>query len=181
MSVRVDIDDYQVLAHQSHYYPVPKSRLTNMMYPVLGMCSEAGEVANEVKHIVRRRLMLNQEYTPLPLDIEERERLVAELGDVLWYLSEVCTTFDIPLSHVAYANLAKVAKVKNDAESGRDTQTTFDDIWGFNERSSEPRTDMDRDDSTAVRHNVAGTITSPLGSVDAGSDKDDPGSDAVVE
>ena len=38
----------------------------------------------------------------------EREALKSELGDVLWYISQVCTELDISLDEVAEANIAKL-------------------------------------------------------------------------
>jgi NTP pyrophosphatase (non-canonical NTP hydrolase) len=35
--------------------------------------------------------------------------LALELGDVLWYLSEICTRLGIRLEDVAEANIAKIA------------------------------------------------------------------------
>ncbi len=39
---------------------------------------------------------------------EDRAALTLELGDVLWYLAELCTQLGIGLDDVAAANLAKL-------------------------------------------------------------------------
>ena len=39
----------------------------------------------------------------------DRDALALELGDVLWYLSEMCTRLGIRLEDVAAGNLAKLA------------------------------------------------------------------------
>jgi NTP pyrophosphatase (non-canonical NTP hydrolase) len=38
----------------------------------------------------------------------EREALKGELGDVLWYLSQVCTELEISLDEVAESNIEKL-------------------------------------------------------------------------
>jgi len=38
-----------------------------------------------------------------------RHRIRAELGDVLWYLSDLCSEFDFTLEEVAELNLKKIA------------------------------------------------------------------------
>jgi NTP pyrophosphatase (non-canonical NTP hydrolase) len=39
---------------------------------------------------------------------EDRQALKGELGDVLWYLAQICTELDLSLEEVAEANLEKV-------------------------------------------------------------------------
>lgn len=69
-------------------------------YPTLGLANEAGEVAGKVKKIFRDH---DGEITP-----GDREALKHELGDVLWYLAQICTELDLTLSEVASANLEKL-------------------------------------------------------------------------
>jgi len=72
-----------------------------IVYPTLGLANEAGEVAGKVKKICRDR----QGH----ISDADREDLALELGDVLWYLSEICTRLGIRLEDVAAANVAKLA------------------------------------------------------------------------
>lgn len=72
-----------------------------IVYPTLGLASEAGEVAGKVKRIFRDR---HGQITDA-----DREALALELGDVLWYLSEICTRLGLPLEHIATRNIAKLA------------------------------------------------------------------------
>jgi NTP pyrophosphatase (non-canonical NTP hydrolase) len=71
-----------------------------ILYPTLGLVNEAGELAGKVKKIFRDR---GGEIGDI-----EREALKQELGDVLWYLAQICTELDLPLEEVASANLAKL-------------------------------------------------------------------------
>lgn len=72
-----------------------------IVYPTLGLVNEAGEVAGKVKKIFRDRQGV--------ITDADREALTLELGDVLWYLSEICTRLGIRLEDVAARNVAKLA------------------------------------------------------------------------
>lgn len=82
---------------------------------MLGLANEAGEVAGKVKKIFRDKGGVIGE--------AEREALKAELGDVLWYIAQVCTELEIPLDEVAEANLAKLldrqarGKIRGDGDN----------------------------------------------------------------
>lgn len=71
-----------------------------IVYPTLGLVNEAGEVAGKIKKIFRDKGGVISE--------EDREEIKHELGDVLWYLTQICTELKIPLDEVAQANLAKI-------------------------------------------------------------------------
>ncbi|WP_350279939.1 nucleoside triphosphate pyrophosphohydrolase family protein [Kribbella sp. HUAS MG21] len=72
-----------------------------IVYPTLGLVNEAGEVAGKVKKIFRDREGV--------ISDADREALTLELGDVLWYLSELCTRLGIRLEDVAERNITKLA------------------------------------------------------------------------
>ena len=72
-----------------------------VVYPTLELANEAGEVAGKVKKIFRDRQG--------QITDADREALALELGDVLWYLSEICTRLGIRLEDVAARNIAKIA------------------------------------------------------------------------
>lgn len=71
-----------------------------IVYPTLGLTNEAGEVAGKVKKIFRDK---GGKISP-----EDREALKYELGDVLWYLTQICTELDLTLQEVAAANIEKL-------------------------------------------------------------------------
>ena len=71
-----------------------------IVYPTLGLVNEAGEFAGKVKKIFRDKQGFISE--------ADREQLKLELGDVLWYLAQLCTDLDLTLDQVAEANLAKL-------------------------------------------------------------------------
>lgn len=108
----MNFSDYQKLSRRTAGYP---SIGHPVIYPVLGLANEAGEVAGKVKKIFRDKGGVIGE--------AEREALKAELGDVLWYIAQVCTELEIPLDDVAEANLAKLldrqarGKIRGDGDN----------------------------------------------------------------
>ncbi len=83
-----------------------------IVYPTLGLVNEAGEVAGKIKKIFRDRSGI---ITP-----EDREALKHELGDVLWYLAQICTELDLTLAEVAEANLDKLRSRQERGQIGGD-------------------------------------------------------------
>ncbi len=71
-----------------------------IVYPTLGLVNEAGEVAGKIKKIFRDKGGVISE--------DDRAALKDELGDVLWYLTQICTELDLPLEEVAAQNLSKL-------------------------------------------------------------------------
>ncbi len=71
-----------------------------LVYPTLGLTNEAGEVAGKVKKIFRDK--------DGQISEEDRQALKQELGDVLWYLAQICTELNLTLEEVAEANLEKL-------------------------------------------------------------------------
>ena len=86
-----------------------------VIYPVLGLANEAGEVAGKIKKVFRDK--------GGEISAETRSALQAELGDVLWYLAQVCTELDISMDEVAESNLAKLldrqarGKIRGDGDN----------------------------------------------------------------
>lgn len=94
----MDFTEYQTLAKRTNLNVVIGK---NFVYSVLGLTSEAGELAGKVKKLFRDQ---RGEVTP-----EARDQVVAELGDVLWYVSQIATDFGVPLEAVARENIEKLA------------------------------------------------------------------------
>ena len=89
--------DYQQRSRATAVYPGAGE---NLLYPTLGLCGEAGEVAEKVKKMLRDDDGV--------LTAERREALAKELGDVLWYVAQVATEAELDLQEVADANLRKL-------------------------------------------------------------------------
>ena len=93
----MNFNTYQEKARLTAQYPNLGS---NNIYPTLGLVGEAGEVAEKVKKVIRDKNGV--------FDEESKEGIKKELGDVLWYLSNLCTEFEFKLEDVALQNLEKL-------------------------------------------------------------------------
>ncbi|QLK85585.1 nucleoside triphosphate pyrophosphohydrolase family protein [Staphylococcus sp. 17KM0847] len=92
----MELNDYQSLALRTHGGHVTKHlALSNY---ALGLTGEAGEVAD----LIKKHIFHGHEL--------EREAIVKELGDVLWYLSSLAHVCDITLDEVAEQNIEKLTK-----------------------------------------------------------------------
>ena len=106
----MNFEEYQKQSVKTAIYPTindiqnANNNDNNIYYPVLGLCSEAGEIAGKVKKIMRDN---NGRITENHVD-----ELKKELGDVLWYLAAICNELDISLSDVAKYNVEKLLSRK---------------------------------------------------------------------
>ena len=71
-----------------------------IVYPTMGLVNEAGELAGKIKKVFRDK--------GGEIDEESRQALKGELGDILWYLTQICTELGLTLEEVAEANLEKL-------------------------------------------------------------------------
>lgn len=94
----MEFNEYQKEARKTAFYRLEDS----VVYPVLGLCSEAGEVAGKIKKILRDN---NGFVNKRKKDVE---RVKGELGDVLWYLAVLSEDLGFSLEEVAQANLEKL-------------------------------------------------------------------------
>jgi len=93
----MNANEYQTAALQTAVYP---DRGNNLIYPVLGICGEAGEVAEKVKKLIR------DEGGVLTDPI--REKIALELSDVAWYLAVTAFELDYTLEEIMAMNLSKL-------------------------------------------------------------------------
>lgn len=89
--------EYQTKSRQTAQYQVVGY---NFIYPALGLAGESGEVLEKIKKLVRNK---NGQH-----DEADREAISAELGDVLWYIAQLATEFDLNLDQVAEKNITKL-------------------------------------------------------------------------
>ena len=90
------LDKYQMFVRSTKVY----DKEYTLIYPVLGLVNEAGEVAGKLKKIMRDD---GGQLSPEKLD-----DLVAELGDVLWYVTAVADDLGITINDIFFANYTKI-------------------------------------------------------------------------
>ena len=104
----ITFQEYQRRAAATAVYPHvglnPDSAETiagcDYIYPTLGLCGEAGEVAEKVKKLIRDKNGA--------VNDESRMAIAKELGDVLWYVGALCTEIGVELDEVASINIDKL-------------------------------------------------------------------------
>ena len=93
----MNFNDYQKKSRKTAQYP---SIGDPIVYPALGLVNEAGEVAGKIKKVFRDK--------GGKINGETQSALKAELGDVLWYLSQLATELDLTLEEIAEYNIEKL-------------------------------------------------------------------------
>ena len=92
----MDFNEYQAKARKFAIYPKD-----NILYPVLGLASETGEVADKFKKCIRDN---NSDFN----DIDFKESVKKELGDIIWYLGNIASDLGICLDDIAVTNINKL-------------------------------------------------------------------------
>ena len=101
----MNFDEYQKFARSTAIYPDE----CKVVYPALGLCGEAGEVAEKVKKNIR--------------DGKSLDGVGLEVGDVLWYISALADDLGVTLEEVAKTNIEKLQsrmernKIKGDGDN----------------------------------------------------------------
>lgn len=93
----MDFETYQKQSRRTALYP---NNGSNFIYPTLGLVGESGEVAEKIKKVLRDKNGLVDENTKMEIK--------KELGDVLWYLSQLATELNLSLDDIANDNLQKL-------------------------------------------------------------------------
>ena len=99
----VDLNEYQRLANQTDQQPekgTSDADPRSIIVPLLGLAGEVGELLGEHKKWLRD----GDSYKLYP------DRVKEELGDLLWYLSNVATKHGLRLEDVANYNLNKTQR-----------------------------------------------------------------------
>ena len=105
----MNFNEYQKIARSTAVYPEEYK----VVYPALGLCGEAGEVADKIKKTVRG---------DRPLE-EVTGNIADELGDVLWYVAVLADDLGITLDQIANWNVDKLQrrmksnKIKGDGDN----------------------------------------------------------------
>jgi len=86
------------LDRMENQFGTPPQRLITA---ALGLSAEAGEFGDLVKKCLFQGKELNK---------ENRELMIKELGDVMWYLAQGCMALGVTIDEVLWANIDKLEK-----------------------------------------------------------------------
>ena len=123
----MELNEYQRLANQTDQQPeieTLEADPRSIMVPLLGMAGEVGELLGEHKKWLRD----GDSYKLFP------ERVKEELGDLLWYLSNVATKHGLTLEEVADFNLSKTGRRWQPVGVDRAAKKLFDEDYPLSER-----------------------------------------------
>lgn len=96
----MDFNEYQEKASRTATFD-NEPREIQLFNLGLGIAGESGEVAEKLKKVIRDDKAV--------LTDEKREALKKEIGDVLWYLSQLSRVLGYAFSEVAEANVSRLA------------------------------------------------------------------------
>lgn len=71
-----------------------------VLYTSLGLCGEAGEVADKIKKAIRDADCI--------ISGTRREEIAKEIGDVLWYVAQLSRDLGYELEEIAQTNVQKL-------------------------------------------------------------------------
>jgi NTP pyrophosphatase (non-canonical NTP hydrolase) len=94
----MNIQEYLLLTKETAIYPPD----TFLEYLTLGLASEAGEVSGVVKKYIRQDFSLEN----------AQEKLIKELGDVLWYWARLCDELGLNPEEIMRQNIHKLQQRK---------------------------------------------------------------------
>lgn len=97
----MNFNEYQELAARTAEFPEVGHKV---IYPLMGLSGEVGEVSEKIKKVFRDK--------GGNFDEDTVHHIKKELGDVLWYLSEVSRALEINLDDVAQTNINKLSSRK---------------------------------------------------------------------
>lgn len=99
----MDFDEYQKKATETNLF-INDTEERMLMYLSMGFAGETGEILNKLKKVLRDD---NGVITP-----EKKKEVAKELGDALWYLSQLAQALNTSLNDVARSNIEKLASRK---------------------------------------------------------------------
>lgn len=89
-------NEYQVLAMKTLNKDLDEREV--LINGVMGLCGESGEVIDIVKKHISQGHPLN------------KEKIVEELGDVLWYIAELATILNVTIEDIMKYNINKLSQ-----------------------------------------------------------------------
>tara|TARA_B100000686_G_scaffold8805_1_gene8877 strand:+ start:237 stop:671 length:435 start_codon:yes stop_codon:yes gene_type:complete len=97
------------------------ANIERLLTAAVGISAEGGEFTEIVKKMI---------FQGKPFDKDNKDHLIIELGDVMWYVAQACMALEVSMDEVIETNVKKLAK--------RYPEGAFDEFF------SENRADDDR-------------------------------------
>lgn len=119
----MNFDEYQEKAALTDQFP-DKSTDSALMIPLLGLAGETGTLLAEFKKKVRDK----ESYEGF------RERAEEELGDILWYLSNLASHLKLSLAEIASQNIRKTQERWPIEGQATDTALFYDHEYPISEQ-----------------------------------------------
>ncbi len=96
------------------------SNINRLATAAVGLSAESGEFLEIIKKMV---------FQGKPYNADNREHLIIELGDVMWYVAQACISLDISFDEVLETNIKKLGK--------RYPAGTFDEFFSENRAAND--------------------------------------------
>ena len=93
--------DYQSFLESLSTLDGEGSNIHRLLTAAVGISAEGGEFMEIVKKMV---------FQGKPWNDDNREHLIIELGDVMWYVMQACAALDVSLEDVVAGNVEKLKK-----------------------------------------------------------------------
>ena len=93
--------DYQSFITSLELLDKQGSNINRLTTAAVGISAEGGEFMEIVKKMV---------FQGKPWNDDNREHLIIELGDVLWYVAQACMALDVSFDEVVATNVEKLKK-----------------------------------------------------------------------
>ena len=93
--------DYKSFLDSIDYLDGEGSNIQRLLTAAVGISAEGGEFMEIVKKML---------FQGKPWNDDNREHLIIELGDVMWYVMQACKALDVSLDEVIAGNVEKLKK-----------------------------------------------------------------------
>ncbi len=93
--------DYKSFLDSIEYLDGEGSNIQRLLTAAVGISAEGGEFMEIIKKML---------FQGKPWNDDNREHLIIELGDVMWYVMQACKALDVSLDEVIAGNVEKLKK-----------------------------------------------------------------------
>jgi len=112
--------DFKSLISSLEHLDKQGSNINRLATAAVGLSAESGEFLEIIKKMV---------FQGKPYNADNREHLIIELGDVMWYVAQACISLDISFDEVLETNIKKLGK--------RYPEGTFDEFFSENRAAND--------------------------------------------